>query len=298
MTDSDRTPVTVLGLGAMGTALAEALLAAGHPTTVWNRTRHKAEPLVARGARPATDVADAIAASRLVIVCLLDHASVHATLDGHAERVRGRALVNLTSGTPAQAEELAAWAAAHGADHLDGGIMAVPTMIGSREAFVLYSGSRHAFQDHRAVLEVLAETHYLGEEPGRAAVHDVALLSGMYGMFMGVLQSFAVIRTEGVPATTFAPLLGRWLSAMAGFVDGAARQIDEGDYTLDVSSSLAMQAGAFAELLHATEERGISTRLLAPLGRLLDRRVADGHGDEDITGVLELLTLDHRKDPS
>ncbi|MFC7722700.1 NAD(P)-binding domain-containing protein [Nonomuraea recticatena] len=43
MTDH-RTPVTVLGLGSMGTALAEAFIEAGHPTTVWNRTASKAAP--------------------------------------------------------------------------------------------------------------------------------------------------------------------------------------------------------------------------------------------------------------
>ncbi|MER7078809.1 NAD(P)-binding domain-containing protein, partial [Saccharopolyspora kobensis] len=39
--------VSVLGLGDMGTALADALLAAGHRVTVWNRTAARAEPLVA-----------------------------------------------------------------------------------------------------------------------------------------------------------------------------------------------------------------------------------------------------------
>jgi len=42
--------VTVIGLGSMGSALAGAVLEAGYPTTVWNRTAGKAEPLVRRGA--------------------------------------------------------------------------------------------------------------------------------------------------------------------------------------------------------------------------------------------------------
>ncbi|MER6901101.1 NAD(P)-binding domain-containing protein, partial [Amycolatopsis sp. NPDC000740] len=49
MTGDIRTPVTVVGLGSMGRALAGAFLAAGHPTTVWNRTPDKAAPLVAGG---------------------------------------------------------------------------------------------------------------------------------------------------------------------------------------------------------------------------------------------------------
>ncbi|AVZ74581.1 hypothetical protein SLUN_22845 [Streptomyces lunaelactis] len=46
-------PVSVVGLGIMGTALAAAFLKAGHPTTVWNRSAAKTGPLVAQGALPA-----------------------------------------------------------------------------------------------------------------------------------------------------------------------------------------------------------------------------------------------------
>lgn len=50
---SDPTPTTVLGLGEMGSALAAALIDAGHSTTVWNRSPAKARPLAARGATVA-----------------------------------------------------------------------------------------------------------------------------------------------------------------------------------------------------------------------------------------------------
>ena len=50
--------VTLIGLGAMGSALAHAFLRAGHTITVWNRNQSKAEPFVAIGANPATNVSD------------------------------------------------------------------------------------------------------------------------------------------------------------------------------------------------------------------------------------------------
>jgi len=42
-TKTDRPPVTVIGLGLMGAALARALVDAGHHTTVWNRSSVKAD---------------------------------------------------------------------------------------------------------------------------------------------------------------------------------------------------------------------------------------------------------------
>jgi 3-hydroxyisobutyrate dehydrogenase-like beta-hydroxyacid dehydrogenase len=285
----DQKAVSVLGLGDMGTALAEALLAQGHQVTVWNRTAAKADPLVAKGAARAETAADAILASRLVIACLLDYDSVSQVLAPHTDVLAGRTLVNLTNGTPGQARKMAGWAADHGADYLDGGIMAVPPMIATPAAFLLYSGPSGSFDAARPVLDAFGESIYLGDDPGFAALQDLALLSGMYGMITGTLHAFALVRSAGVSTREFAPLLSRWVSGMGGWPAAAAEQIDAGDYGKDVVSNLGMQAAAYVNFFTAAEEQGISAELLAPLNSLMQRRVADGYGHEDLTGVIELL---------
>ena len=55
-------PVGFCGLGAMGSAIAERLLAQGHRLTVWNRTADRAAALVTRGAPTGYDSRAAIAA--------------------------------------------------------------------------------------------------------------------------------------------------------------------------------------------------------------------------------------------
>jgi hypothetical protein len=154
--------VTVLGLGAMGSALARAFLAAGRPVTVWNRTSGKADELVAGGAVEAATAEEAVRASGLVVACVWDHRSVHETLDPVTNALAGRVVVNLTNGTPGHGRELGAWAQERGFALLDGGIMAVPPMIGGPGAFVLYSGPEDAFTTHRDALEALGESRYVG----------------------------------------------------------------------------------------------------------------------------------------
>ncbi|MFC8090972.1 NAD(P)-dependent oxidoreductase [Streptomyces sp. NPDC057301] len=285
------TPLTLLGTGAMGTALARTWLAAGHPLTVWNRTPARAEPLAAEGATVAASAADAVAANRLVVVCLLDDASVGEALEG--ADLSGRDLVNLTTGTPAQGRSRAAWAEARGARFLDAGIMAVPPMIGHAEsgAYVFYSGSPELFKEHGETLAVPAGTRYVGADTGFAALHDVALLSAMDGMFAGVLHAFALIRREDIAPTDFAPLLVSWLGAMAPAVHTVAEQLESGDYGKDVVSNLAMQVAGNATLLATAEEQGVSAELLTPYATLMERWLAAGHGDEDTTGMVELLDL-------
>ncbi|MFF9351386.1 NAD(P)-dependent oxidoreductase [Streptomyces sp. NPDC014734] len=285
----DKPGLTLLGLGAMGTALARAWLTAGHPLTVWNRTPGRAEPLAAEGATVARTAAEAVAANRLVVVCLLDGASVDAVL-ADAD-LTGKDLVDLTTGTPDRARAHAALVHERGARFLDGGIMAVPPMIGapSSGAYVFYSGSRALFDTHREALTRPAGARYVGEDAGFAALHDVALLSAMTGMFAGVSHAFALIRKENIGPTAFAPLLADWLVAMSGSVHLTAAQLADGDYTREVASNLAMQVAGSATLLRTAEDQGVRSELLTPYLALLERLLADGRGDEGTTGVVDLL---------
>ncbi|MGW2491193.1 NAD(P)-dependent oxidoreductase [Streptomyces sp. NPDC001606] len=285
----EKTPVTVLGLGAMGTALARTWLAAGHPLTVWNRTPARAAALAAEGARVADDAAEAVAANTLIVVCLLDDTSVDEVLAD--TDLAGKDVVNLTTGTPAQARARAAWAHARGARYLDGGIMAVPPMIGVPEAggYVFYSGSRQLFEHHQETLAVPAGTTYVGEDAGFAALHDVALLSAMYGMFAGAAHAFALIRKENIDPASLAPLLADWLVAMAPSVHQTAAHLRSGDYTEGVVSNLAMQVAGTPTFLTTAEEQGVSPHLLTPYFALMRRRLAEGSGEEDLTGVIDLL---------
>ncbi|MER6410347.1 NAD(P)-dependent oxidoreductase [Streptomyces humidus] len=285
----EKTPVTLLGLGAMGAALARTWLAAGHPLTVWNRTPVRAEALAAAGARVADSAAAAVAANTLVVVCLLDDASVDEVLAG--ADLADRDLVNLTTSTPAQARARAEWARERGARYLDGGIMAVPPMVGVPEAggYVFYSGSRELLERHRRTLGVPVGVTYVGEDAGFAALHDVALLSAMYGMFAGAAHAFALIRKEDIDPAALAPLLADWLVAMAPAVHRTAGQLRSGDYTQGVVSNLAMQVAGTPTFLRTAEQQGVTPELLHPYFQLMRRRLAEGGGEEDLTGVIDLL---------
>ncbi|MEU9122874.1 NAD(P)-binding domain-containing protein [Streptomyces sp. NPDC048506] len=280
--------VAVLGLGSMGTALAGALLAAGHQVTVWNRTPGKAEGLVARGARSVDSVAEAVAAAEVVIVCILDYGDIGPLLEQPGAAWQGRVVVNVTNGSPEEARAMAQRVTALGAAYLDGGIMAVPALIGGPQAFVLYSGSREAFEAHRDLLDAFARSVYLGEDPGLAPLNDLALLSAMYGMFGGFAHAAALVRSAGGPVAEFTTtLLLPWLQAMAGGLPAMAAQVDAGDYAT-TGSPLAMQV-AHDAIGDVSRAQGVSPELFAPVLALMRRRVADGHGSEDFAGVVELL---------
>ncbi|MFD6162947.1 NAD(P)-dependent oxidoreductase [Nocardia sp. NPDC060256] len=285
MAETTNTPVTVLGLGAMGQALAATLLKGGHPTTVWNRTAGKGIEL---GAVVAASVAEAVQAGGPIIVVLFDHASVHAILDPVAGELSGRQVINLTSTAPDEARELATWAARHGIDYLDGGIMAVPPMIGQPGASILYSGSGAVFEEHRAVLELLAAAEYFGDDAGLASTYDFALLANMYAMFAGFMHGAAMMRSVGVSASAFAERATAWVTAMAQMLPAYGQIIDGGDYTRPIQS-LAFHKAALDAINRATRDAGVTVDFVAPIKNLIDRQVADGHGSQEFARTIEEL---------
>ncbi|GEC08100.1 3-hydroxyisobutyrate dehydrogenase [Streptomyces spinoverrucosus] len=284
------TPVTVIGLGMMGTALAHAFLSQGHPTTVWNRSPGKTEPLTAQGATGADTVGRAVSAGPLVVVCLSNAEAVHQVLEPEAENLKGRVLVNLTSSTPEEARTTAAWAQRHGIDYLDGAIMAIPPLVGQPQALIFYGGSSGAYSAHEQTLRALGgATTYLGEDTGLPSIYDSALLGILWSTVAGNIHALALVGTEGVTAEAFLPYATAWLNHVAvPYLPRLAQEVDRKEYATEIST-LNVNREAIAHLVSASRSQGVSPELLLPVQALIERRVARGHGSDSLSSLIEEL---------
>ncbi|MBL1067955.1 NAD(P)-dependent oxidoreductase [Streptomyces sp. 7-21] len=287
--------VTVLGLGAMGSALARALLAAGHRVTVWNRTAAKAAPLAELGARPAATAAEAVAASDLVLVCVVDYDASQEILDPLAGQLAGKTLVNVTSDTPGRAREAAAWAARHGIGYLDGAVMVPVPVIGSPAALLLFSGSREAFTAHEATLRALGgKTPFLGTDPGAAALYDIGMLDFFYSAMAGLIHAFALVGADGVSAAAFTPYAKEIGAILPAIIDEMAHGIDSGKHPGD-AGNLDMEAASVAHIAHVSRERGLDTSVIDAVTAWMDRARADGGGGDAFSRIIDAI---RPKDPA
>lgn len=281
--------MTIIGLGAMGSALARAFLAAGHPTTVWNRTAAKAAPLVAEGAAHARTVEEAVAASPLVITCLTGYDDTMRVLEPAAAALRGRPLVTLNSGSPAGAREMAGWAARHGARFLGGAIKNVPTAVGLPDTLLIYGGDRGVFEEYEAVLKVMGgDSVHLGTEPDLAALYEMAVGSTLLPALVGFFQGAAAVRARGLEVSSMVRFTVKWLEMIASELPALAEEIDSGDYTRPRSTVDLFIAGIpYDEELG--REAGLDVSWQAPLHDLLRRAAAEGHGRHSIAALTETL---------
>ncbi|MFD4903907.1 NAD(P)-dependent oxidoreductase [Kitasatospora purpeofusca] len=290
-TNHPRPTVTVLGLGPMGRALAGAFVDAGVRTTVWNRTPGRDAELVARGAVSAATAGEAVAASALTVVCVVNYDASDAVLR-RAEveaALKGRAVVNLTADSPDRARSTAAWAAEHGVEYLDGAIMTPAPSIGTPAAVFLHSGPAELHERFAPVLALLGGTHtHLGEEIGRAAGFDLALLDIFWTAMAGYVHALALAGAEGISGRELAPFAQGIGAILPPLFTEFAEDFDSGSYSGAVNP-LTSAVSTMAHVVHTAESHGIESGVMRATEGLVRRTVALGHGADGVSRLAEVL---------
>jgi 3-hydroxyisobutyrate dehydrogenase-like beta-hydroxyacid dehydrogenase len=271
--------VTVLGLGNMGGALVRAFTDAGDDVTGWSRSRS------------AMTAAEACARSDLIVACVSDYDATREVLTspGMSTALVGKTLVQLASGSPADARAMAEWARGAAVRYLDGAIATYPARIGHAPTIIFYAGDRNAYEIHSATLVTLGgQSTFVGDDPGMAAAADLAWLSFLYGSMLGMLQGAAFLEAERVnPSVVFdaVPSFNVEIAAEAAYARGLIRRGEYGgnQATLDV------HLAAIEHIVAAAGESGVDSGLVQLVRDLTARAVADGHGDEEIAALFEVL---------
>jgi 3-hydroxyisobutyrate dehydrogenase-like beta-hydroxyacid dehydrogenase len=286
--------VTVIGTGVMGSALARALAGAGHQVTAWNRTPSRALPLASAGVTIADGLLDAVRGSDPVIMCVSNQAAAAELLADPAltDLLRGRTLIQMTTGTPADGRRNAAWAEPLGIGYVDAAILAYPREIGTPDAEIFYCGPAAATATAPGLgplLGALGTAHYLGEDAGRAAVVDAALIAFFYGTMAGLVQCVNLATAEGVPIGDLLPISGPFFARFIGnAVTETGERLTERRYGEPQSSLDTHLGGIDLLVLGASREAGIDTAVVTAIRDSFAQAVAAGHGAEDIAILADL----------
>jgi len=147
--------IAFIGIGLMGLPMAKRLCEAGLQPHVWNRTRAKAEPLAALGAKVHDTLAQAVRDADIVVTMLEDGKVVESVLfaDGLAQALqRGSLLIDMSSIQPAQARSHGQRLAALGVYYLDAPVSGGTLGAEAGNLAIMAGGSDADFERGRAVL--------------------------------------------------------------------------------------------------------------------------------------------------
>lgn len=281
--------ITVVGLGAMGSALAGALLDAGRRVTVWNRSFDKAQVLAQSGAQVAPDLSEAIAASPRTIICLMNYTITNAQFEAPhvTNALSGRNIMQLGTSSPQESEDAQKQFNDWGAGYMDGTIMCWPGNIGTPTGRIAVAGEEDVFKDCEADLNILAgDLRYMGSNCRAAATIELAFLSRLLGIIFGSIHGALVCEAEGVPVSEFTSILppgDRAIPLTETIHAGTFDEISGGGASVDVA------AEAIAGLYDHAAATGINNELPTLMREWVMRAQAAGYGKQETAAVIKPL---------
>ncbi len=214
-----QTRVGWIGTGVMGAAMCGHVLDAGYAVTVHNRTRAKADPLLARGARWAATPNAAAAEADIVFTIVGLPADVREVVLGPAGALAGvrpgGVLVDMTTSQPALAAEIYAAAKARGVAALDAPVSGGD--VGAREArlAIMIGGDAETAAALQPLFETLGRT-IVYQGPAGAGQHakmvnQVLIAGNMIGVCEGLLYAYrAGLDLETVLRAVAGGAAGSW----------------------------------------------------------------------------------------
>jgi 3-hydroxyisobutyrate dehydrogenase-like beta-hydroxyacid dehydrogenase len=282
---------TVIGLGTMGATLARLLLQNGYHVTVWNRTIAKAKPLVQAGAVLAPNVATAVSASPIIVICVHDYLATNQILDTQevAAALTGRILIQLSTGSPQEARDSEMWAQEQGANYLDGAIQAAPSQMGRLDTPILISGAEAVFRQSETLLKILGgNVMYLGEKVGSASAMDLATLSYIYGATLGFFHGARICEVEGFQVDTYGSIVADIAPGFGEFLKHEGTVIQTGDYAVS-ESPLKISVEATERLVQTAQAAQINAEFPTFAAELFKRAMVAGYGDEEAAALVKVL---------
>ncbi len=283
-----------IGLGRMGTPMARRLLQAGHRLTVHNRTRSKAEALVAEGAQWADSPRAVAQASEVVFMMLADSQASEAVLTGPegvlAGAREGLIVVDMSTIAPAVSRRLAEQAARQGVTMLDAPVSGSvgPATEGTLTIFV--GGPREAFEAIRDLLGILGrDIHYVGENGMGCAVKlAVNLILGVSIQALG--EAFALGARAGIPPARLWEILSD-LAVISPSLRNKGGKIVQGDFA--PSFALRLMEKDLGLIVEFGRQVGASTPLAAVAQQTFLAAREHGWAEADYSAIAAWL-LDQR----
>ena len=281
--------IAVLGLGAMGAAIARAAAAMGNRVLAWNRTPRSLEEFGLDGAgdieladSPIVSVDDA----DLIVVCVRNHDASRAVLDQISTALAGRVVVNVSTGTPAETVASAEHAAQLGVRYVTGAVMVPTPMVGTEQSLVIYAGSPTDIADAEPLFDAMQGTSdVVGDDHAVPPALDLAMLDIYFAGMYAHLHATALANVHGIEPARFLPYAGGIVETLGASLPGLTtavekRSYDSGEARLDMCLS-------FLEHIVATSrEAGIDPGLAEVVRSASARALTSwpGSTDWDVVG--------------
>lgn len=292
--------VSVLGLGQMGSAMAERLIGAGHKVSVWNRSKGKADGLLERGAFELDAPAEAWDRSDVCITMLADsHALADVALAPgglvHAATARGKTLIDMSTVSAEVSGRVAAAATAGGVAYLRAPVSGNPGVVRAGNLTIIASGEEDVFASVGSLLRDIGPHVFHVGEGDAARIIKLALNLMVAGTAELLAECVALAEAHDVRRDKLLEVVGA--SAVASpLVKYKIGPLLADDYTSTFSSRLMRKDLDLA--LDAAAAGGVPLPVTGVVQQLLQACMSTGLGELDFMSLLVRLKREAGQTPS
>jgi 3-hydroxyisobutyrate dehydrogenase-like beta-hydroxyacid dehydrogenase len=190
-----------VGLGHMGGSMAARLLAAGYPVHGMNRTRRRAEDLIAHGLQWHDTPREVAAAADVVLTSVPDDDALHVAAGGPdgilAGLTAGMTWVDVSTVSPTASREMAAQVRAAGATMLDAPVSGSVPQVRAGTLTIMVGGDADAYSRVEPVLRELGTSRHIGSN-GQGLVLKLAVNISLAVQMLALAEGLLLADRSGV----------------------------------------------------------------------------------------------------
>lgn len=275
--------VGAIGLGNMGAAFAERILAAGFSLVVYSRTPAKARPLADRGAVVADSLEDLTRRVDVVVTSLPDDRALAEVAEQVLRNMAaGTTLVDTSTVSPGVSAHVASLADAAAVGYVRAPVSGNPTVVRAGNLSVMVSGPRHAFERAEPVIRALGPSVYYVGEGEEARVVKLAINLMIAGLAQLMAEALVLGESAGVERSTLLEVMGA-SAAGAPFVKYKTEPLLRDDYSATFTTALMEKD--LDLILDFAAETEVELPLAGVLKQLLRAAVDGGLADHDFMAL-------------
>lgn len=284
-----RKKVGFIGLGIMGRSMAGHILDGGHELNVYNRTRSKADELVARGAIWHDTAGDVAAASDVVITIVgypKDVEETYLGAGGIIERAKvGTILIDMTTSSPTLAGEIAAKAAEKGIAVLDAPVSGGDVGARTAKLSIMVGGTEEAFAAALPLFQLMGESIVRQGGPGAGQHTKMCNQIAIAATMLAVSESLAYAKASGLDAKRVLSSIGTG-AASSFLLNNLGPKMLNDDYApgFYVHHFIKDMSIAIAE----AERMKLDLPALALAKQLYEKLAAGGFGEEGTQAIFRV----------
>jgi 3-hydroxyisobutyrate dehydrogenase-like beta-hydroxyacid dehydrogenase len=291
-------PIGIIGLGLVGTAIAERLLEAGEAVCGFDLKPERGEHLRACGGTIAQSPAELANQTRRLVLAVFDDRDIEQALWGDAGVMRAKerphVIVSTTTSDPDRVVETARRASAEGVPILDATISGTSVQVRKRDSVMMIGGDAKAVAMGTDIFEIVAKQwfHVGDAGAGARAKLVVNLVLGLNRAALGEGLAFA----ERMRLDTHA-LMGvlKASAAYSQVMDTKGDKMLKRDYA--VQGRLSQHAKDVTLILAQAKRLGMQLPMSSLHDALLRQAIADGDGEIDNSAVVEVIRRQNFETP-